>query len=114
MQIVNPTFELLKTQNHKSEEYKEYRTKWKVNPLIFDAGEFPLHLDIEVNTSCNLRCPMCFQSSFKIPQLEMKPEIVKALIDEGVEHGLCAIKLNYRGEPLLYTHLIEIIEYAKD
>ena len=40
-------------------------------------------------------------------------ELYKKIIDEGSRKGLCSIKLNYRGEPFMYPHLIEAIDYAK-
>lgn len=39
--------------------------------------------------------------------------MVKQIIDQGASHGLCSIKLNYRGEPLLYPNLVEVVKYAK-
>ena len=35
----------------------EYRRKWDENPKKLYHGEFPLHLDIEVTSNCNLKCP---------------------------------------------------------
>ncbi len=74
---------------------------------------FPLHIDIETNTTCNLECYMCFQSFDKPTPLIMDPELFKKIIDEGAEKGLYAIKTIYRGEPLLYKETAELIKYAK-
>ena len=45
----------------------------------------------------------------------MSLKTFKKIIDEGVEHGLCAIKLNSggRGEPTLNKLLPEMVAYAK-
>ncbi len=91
-----------------------YRNKWIDNPKNFIVGEFPIHLDIELNTSCNLKCPMCIRSISNIHSENMKLERVKDVIDDAVKNGVCSIKFNYRGEPLLYPHLCEVIAYAKE
>jgi len=115
--IINPTFRLLKeksTSFYFDTEYFDYRNKWNNNPKVFNAMDYPIHLDIELNTSCNLRCPMCFQATGKVHPEYMALERVKELIDDGAKNGLCSIKFNYRGEPLLYPHLPEVIAYAKE
>ena len=112
---VDPTFHL-KKQNIEitDENYQEYRKKWKKNPEKFIVGDFPIHLDIETITACNLRCFMCFQS-FDPPKPEtMKMELFKKIIDEGTKKGLCSVKTMYRGEPLLHPRAVEMVKYAKD
>lgn len=87
---------------------------WNTYPKKFRVSYFPIHLDIELNTNCNLRCPSCFQS-FDTPKTALMPlKMVKQIIDIGASQGLCSIKFNYRGEPLLYPKLVEVIKYAKD
>ncbi len=96
-----------------SREYKRYRKMWNTYPKVFRVPYFPIHLDIELNTNCNLRCPSCFQS-FDTPETKLMPmRMVKQIIDIGTSHGLCSIKFNYRGEPLLYPKLVEVVKYAK-
>lgn len=96
-----------------SPEYKEYRRKWVENPNNDIVGDFPIHLDLEANTNCNLKCFMCFQS-FDPPKKElMGMEMFKKAIDEGVEKGLCSVKTMYRGEPLLNQDMAEMVRYAK-
>ena len=93
--------------------YRKYREKWNTYPVKRKVATFPIHLDIELNTTCNLKCVMCFQS-FDPPEAQlMDLEMVKQIILEGAKYDLCSIKLNYRGEPLLYPHLIEVIKFAK-
>jgi radical SAM protein with 4Fe4S-binding SPASM domain len=36
------------------------------------------------------------------------------IIDEGVQHGLCSIKLSYRGEPLVHPRIVDMVRYAKE
>ena len=95
-------------------EYKEYRRRWKENPKKNVVGNFPIHVDLESTSHCNLRCPFCFQSFNPLPPHLLKFEWFKKVIDEGVQKGLCSIKLQYRGEPLLHPRLAEMVKYAKE
>jgi len=99
-------------------EYWEYRRKWEEYPKKMYAGDFPIHLDIETTNACNLRCPMCPRT---IQQLEkagkvgyMEFEFYKSLIDQGAENGLCSVKLNYLGEPLIHPDVVKQVRYAKE
>lgn len=99
-------------------EYWEYRRKWEEYPKNHIVGSFPIHLDIEATTACNLRCIMCPRTDmveagtfWKIEMFDF--DTYKRLIDEGVQNGLCSIKYNYLGEPILNPRLVEMIEYAK-
>ncbi|NQU98288.1 radical SAM protein [Candidatus Woesearchaeota archaeon] len=108
------TYNEIKTSKQDySPEYLEYRRKWNENPENCIVGSFPIHLDIEANSSCNLKCKMCFQS-FKPPKPGyMDWDLYTKLIDEGAENGLCSIKLMYRGEPLLHPRIADMVKYAK-
>ena len=92
----------------------EYRRKWDENPKNLEAGGFPLHLDIEVTSSCNLKCPFCATTYSKFNNGYMKWETAKKILDEAGEKGLYACKFNFRGEPLLHKELGRFIKYAKD
>ena len=111
----NSTFNEINIKDKKeTPEYKEYRRRWDENPKNNVVGKVPVHLDIELNSTCNLKCVMCFQS-FAPPKPEiMNFELYKKLIDEGAAKGVCSIKLQYRGEPLLYPKIVEAVKYAKD
>ena len=98
--------------------YWEYRRRWEEDPKRRVAGRFPIHLDIEATSACNIRCVMCPRTEmveagtfWKVEMLDF--EVYKRLIDEGVQNGLCSIKYNYLGEPTLHPQIVEMIEYAK-
>jgi len=97
------------------ERFVEYRRKWEGNPKDLNPGEFPLHLDIEVTSVCNLRCPFCATtysgSKFKNGFIEL--ETVKKALDEASDYKVYACKFNMRGEPLLHKELCQFIRYAK-
>ncbi len=101
-----------------SPEYWEYRDKWEEYPKEHIVSYFPLHLDIEATTACDLKCIMCPRTAsvkagnfWKIEMFDF--DTYKRLIDDGVSNGLCSVKYNYMGEPLLNPRLVEMIEYAK-
>lgn len=99
----------------KTPEYQEYRQAWQDTPAHFVVRDFPLHLDIEVTSRCNLRCTFCD----KLPLLskeqmgDMDFHLYRKILDEGAEGHLWAIKLSYRGEPLLHPRLADMVAYAK-
>lgn len=95
--------------------YIEYRKKWDENPKHLEPGNFPIHIDIEVTSFCNLRCPFCATtySGSEIKNGFMEWEIVKKVLDEAGEQGAYACKFNMRGEPLLHKELGRFIKYAK-
>ena len=103
---------------NKDTRFIEYRKNWEEWPKTFTVGEFPLHLDIEASCVCNLRCSFCATNYKLIGGKEgfMSFDTFKKIIDEGAEHGLCAVKLNSceRGEPLLNKSLPKMIAYAKN
>lgn len=122
--VINPGFnEFLGTDCVKDcnksfgKDYMEYRRKWSEYPKKGTVGKFPLHIDIESTSACNLRCTMCarnFMDEEKGGEIgSMKWDLFKKIIDEASKHGLPSIKLNYRGEPLLHPDLEKMVKYAK-
>ena len=100
--------------SRKDVDYTEYRQLWALATSRKLLTKFPLHLDIELTNACNLRCKMCWQNSFlTYPKGVMDFELFKKVIDEGVPKGLRAIKLQSRGESMMYPNIVEAIEYAK-
>lgn len=100
------------------EEYWEYRRKWEEYPKQKMLTNFPIHLDIEATTACNLKCVMCPRTEmikagnfWSVKAFDL--DSYKQLIDEGVQHGLCSVKYNYLGEPLMNKQIVEMVAYAK-
>ena len=113
-------FKVIKEKNNvdfkKTEEYQNYRKDWRDTALKHKITNFPLHLDIEVTSYCNLACPMCPRTHrVEMGNWEnrmMKLDKFKSIIDEGAEKGLKAINLNNFGESLYNKNIIEMINYA--
>ncbi|MCL2591939.1 MAG: radical SAM protein [Defluviitaleaceae bacterium] len=92
----------------------EYRMKWENNPKQFIVEPYPLHLDIEITNHCNLKCSFCASTIYDYEKKGfMSFELFQKIIDESSEMNLYALKLNWRGEPLLHKQVIEMVKYAK-
>lgn len=98
-----------------SPRYREYRQAWLENPSKFFLAGFPLHLDVEASSRCNLRCVFCDRR----PALEGQPQgdmdftLWRTIIEEASRNGLYALKFSYRGEPLLNPKLPDMVAMAK-
>jgi radical SAM protein with 4Fe4S-binding SPASM domain len=101
-----------------ADAWDEYRKSYKDASNLKGTSNFPVQLDIELNASCNLKCPMCPISS-ESPKGKGKStwfdfNFYKEIIDFGSENGLCSLKLNYINEPLIRKDIDKFIKYAKD
>jgi len=101
-------------------EYDEYRNSWK-STTRFSQNEFPLHLDFELNDSCNQACIMCPRNS-RTHQNTGYSLGTKArfdlldfnnVIEEGSKHGLKSINLGAYAEPLTHPQFFEFVSIAK-
>lgn len=113
---IDATFSYMKRKDVEHEstpDYREYRRRWADFPKKHIVERVPIHLDLESTSACNLRCVMCFQS-FNPPKPGfMDMDLFRKIVDEGAEKGVCSLKLQYRGEPLLHPEIDEMVRYAK-
>ena len=77
------------------------------------APEFPLQIDFELNSTCQMKCGFCLHGHSKVKKRELSFADFCKVIDEGARYGLCSIKLNYINEPLLRSDLPRFVEYAR-
>lgn len=98
-------------------EYAAYRRNWSEYPKQQLVSEYPLLVDIELSSVCNLACPMCYTITDEFKQhvntTRMDWALYKKIIDE-IGGKVPAIRLSLRGEATLHTKFIEAIKYAKD
>ena len=110
------SFELYKSVGWE-EEYAIYRTNWSKFPKEQIVDNYPLLVDIELSSLCNLKCPMCYTITDKFKEKVnarlMDFELFKKIIDE-IGNNVSAVRLSLRGEPTLHPSFIECISYAKD
>ncbi len=99
------------------EEYKEYRRLWIELPKKKIVREYPLLVDIELSSACNLSCPMCYtiteEFKKKVKRQFMDLGLFKKIIDE-IAGKVYAIRLSLRGESTLHPNFLNAIKYAKE
>jgi radical SAM protein with 4Fe4S-binding SPASM domain len=98
-------------------EYAAYRRNWSEYPKKQHVSEYPLLVDIELSSVCNLTCPMCYTitDEFKknVNVTRMDWELYKRIVDE-IGGKVPAIRLSLRGEATLHTKFVDAIRYAKE
>ena len=98
------------------EDYRQYRSNWIDCAKNRTLMEYPLLLDLETSSVCNLRCPMCYTITEdfkkKVNATLMDLELYKKIIEE-IAGNVPAIRLSLRGEPTLHPDLCCMVRYAK-
>lgn len=108
-------------ERHRAEgwerEYREYRKNWTEFARTKKVSDYPLLVDAELASICNLKCPMCYTitDEFKnrVNVKLMDFELFKKIIDEIGGH-VPALRLSLRGEPMLHPRFTECVRYAKE
>ena len=112
---VDPTFHYIRRQpaaHEQTPEYLEYRRRWTENPLRRVVEDFPVHVDLEVTSACNLKCVHCYASATAAPAAnEMTTAEGKSFIRDIAAFGAPVILFS-GGEPLLRPDFTELAETA--
>ncbi|MCX5681904.1 MAG: radical SAM protein [Candidatus Omnitrophica bacterium] len=96
-----------------------YRFRFNLDPRKDKVGSFPVDVIAEICNVCNLLCVMCFQVDKALPVSKttkapyMSMETFRKIVDECAYHRAPALKLSWRGEPMLNKNFTEMIRYAK-
>ena len=108
----------VKWEEGQTQEYKDYRALWESFTGKSEKHEYPVHLDIEVSSRCNLKCTFCARTVRveegtwrEIKDLDIS--LFNKIIDNAAELGTKALNLNILGEPLLHRKIGDMIKYAK-
>ncbi|MEM3172004.1 MAG: radical SAM protein [Candidatus Nitrosotenuis sp.] len=113
----NLLFELKRGRNHLI-PYLMNRIRWHLYPRIHHVSNFPDHIDLEISSACNLRCPMCYtitdEFRKKVSIGLMDFGLFKKLIDECAKYKPYSIRISFRGEAFIHPNVFEMIKYAKD
>ena len=98
------------------DEYRTYRELWKSLPAKKIVRDYPLLVDIELASVCNLKCPMCYtiteEFKSKVTKGFIDFDLFKKIIDE-IAGKVYSVRLSFRGEALLHKNFIECLKYAK-
>ncbi|CAN4273447.1 Radical_SAM domain containing protein [Methylophilaceae bacterium] len=100
-----------------ADEYADYRRNWSEYAQQQQVSEYPLLVDVELSSLCNLTCHMCYTITDEFKQqvnvTRMDWDLYKKIIDE-IGAKVPALRLSLRGEATLHTKFHEAIKYAKD
>ncbi len=77
------------------------------------AAQGLLSLELELSRACNLRCIYCYAESGVPLENELTLTELRSIIDQAADLGARKIIILGGGEPLLYPHIIEIIDHIK-
>lgn len=109
-------FHLKRGQGHLV-RYAWNRVRWHIYPRFHKAGTYPDHVDLELSSTCNMVCPMCYTTTetFRkvVPHVNLDYGLFRRIVDELAEHRVFSIRLSWRGEPTLNPHFMDCIRYAK-
>ncbi len=98
------------------QDYMEYRRLWADLPVKKTVREYPLLVDLELSSVCNLKCPMCYTITEdfknKVTKGFMDFDLFRRIVDE-IAGKIFALRLSLRGEATLHKKFIECIKYAK-
>lgn len=101
----------------KGESYRKYREQWEWTLKLEGLTDMPTQLEMELNPSCNYKCPFCPWSAQENHgegrEGWMPFEKYKEIIDE-VAGKVQSISLNYINEPLVRQDMPEFVAYAAD
>lgn len=90
------------------------RIKWNYFPKWGILPNFPLNIDIESSSACNLKCDHCFRQYMDMREnAHMDWDVFTKIADECGKHGLFTMKFSMRGEPTLHPKLPEMVAYLK-
>ena len=70
-----------------------------------------LSLELELSRACNLRCIYCYASSGQPLENELSLDEIFDVIDQAVDMGARKIIVLGGGEPLIYPHIFDVIDY---
>lgn len=84
-----------------------------INEIIHDKKIRPIHPQFIPTNKCNLNCPFC-SCAEDDRMTEMPFEDAKKILDTLFDLGSKAITITGGGEPLIYPHINELINYCYD
>jgi sulfatase maturation enzyme AslB (radical SAM superfamily) len=100
------------------EAYTENRALWEAYAKNQHVSDYPLHVDIELASICNLRCPMCYtiteEFKQKVNAKLMDYDLFTKVVDECAAGGVYSIRLSFRGESFLHKRIVDCVRYAKE
>ena len=95
----NLQFHVRRGQGHML-AYLVNRFKWHFYPRLHIVSEFPDHIDVEISSACDMRCPMCYTITKEfnnvVKRKFMPLNNYKKIIDECISFGAYSIRISLR------------------
>ena len=122
--ILKKTSDKEKLLKNLKDRFLQYRKGWRNIPAVAIKKKlfgkkfqklffYPLCVDLEVASVCDLACPHCYRQYIATPDKLMSRDLAFNLIEQIGQLNVPSMKFNWRGEPLLNRDLPKIIDYAK-
>ena len=92
-------------------DYFFNRINWFLGPKREYVTDYPLHVDLESASTCNMNCPMCYRDQLEHTG-QMDLDLFKKAVDECASNNLFSMRLSWRGETLTHPAIKEMIAYA--
>ena len=71
----------------------------------------PTMIGVEMTNFCNLRCNMCPYNAMTRKKEAMPLDLFKKICDESKKYRMPLTWFSFFGDPLLYPHLKEALQY---
>lgn len=98
-----------------SDAYREYRERYLNAPRL--DLKAPVDISLELSSLCNMACSYCYHNDKKnlpFSQRYMRPDTVKALLNQAAEAGVNSVKFNWRGESTMNPWFTGATSWAKN
>ena len=76
--------------------------------------DYPIQLDLELNSGCNMSCPFCVHGYENIKNKNVDINKYIKILEEAYNLGSRSLKLNYINEPMIRKDLEDFVRKAKD
>lgn len=98
------------------ERFVQYRRDWDETCKGEEASEYPLFIELGINSDCNLCCKMCarrFDKNMNNKHKNMSLELVDQIVEQCKAFRLPAILIGQDSECLLHPQIKEILQKVK-
>lgn len=98
------------------QRFIDYRKAWDETCKGETASEYPLYIELGINSDCNLCCKMCarrFDKGLNNKHINMNLELIDAIVDQCKAFHLPSVLIGQDSECLLHPQIKEIIQRVK-